>query len=79
MSSRNLFLGFAGLVALASVSAMFGGDMFPAEADPVGNPETWTVEELRRWLKRVCNGQLENEIHDANSDNRGTTWLQAQT
>lgn len=53
MSSRNLFLGFAGLVTIAAFSTMFGGDMFPAEADPKGEPETWTMEELRRWLRRV--------------------------
>jgi hypothetical protein len=27
--------------------------MFPAEADPKGDPETWTKEELRRWLAAV--------------------------
>lgn len=53
LQSRNLFLGFAGLVALASFSTIFGGDMFPAEKDPTGSPESWTDEELRRWLKNV--------------------------
>lgn len=53
MQSRNLFLGFAGLVAAASIWNMFGGDMFPAEKDPTGDPETWTDHELRRWLKNV--------------------------
>lgn len=53
MQSRNLFLGFAGLVALASLSSIFGGEMFPAQKDPTGNPESWTDEELRRWLKNV--------------------------
>ncbi|CRK12852.1 hypothetical protein BN1723_018791 [Verticillium longisporum] len=24
--------------------------MFPAAADPTGNPEEWTREEMRRWL-----------------------------
>ncbi|PNY28707.1 Uncharacterized protein TCAP_01368, partial [Tolypocladium capitatum] len=24
--------------------------MFPAEPDPKGDPETWTGEEMRRWL-----------------------------
>lgn len=32
---------------------MFGGDMFPAEADPKGDPENWTREEMRRWLAAV--------------------------
>ena len=53
LQSRNLFLGFAALVAGASLASMFGGDMFPAEKDPSGVPETWTEEELRRWLRRV--------------------------
>lgn len=53
LQSRNLFFGFAGLVALASMSTIFGGEMFPAEKDPTGAPETWTEEELRRWLKNV--------------------------
>jgi hypothetical protein len=27
--------------------------MFPKEKDPTGEPETWTAEELRRWLNNV--------------------------
>jgi hypothetical protein len=27
--------------------------MFPSESDPKGDPETWTREELRRWLSAV--------------------------
>lgn len=53
LQSRNLFLGFAGLVALASLSSIFGGEMFPAEKDPTGDPETWTEEEMKRWLRAV--------------------------
>ncbi|KAH6611411.1 hypothetical protein Trco_001431 [Trichoderma cornu-damae] len=30
--------------------SIFGGDMFPAQEDPKGDPETWTREEMRRWL-----------------------------
>jgi hypothetical protein len=33
---QNLFFGFAGLVGLASLWNFWGGDMFPAEKDPVG-------------------------------------------
>ncbi|OQU99505.1 hypothetical protein CLAIMM_05132 [Cladophialophora immunda] len=51
MQSRNLFFGFAGLVTLASLWNMWGGDMFPAEGDPTGDLEYWTETELRRWLK----------------------------
>lgn len=53
LQSRNLFFGFAGLVALASLSSIFGGEMFPAQKDPTGDPETWTDDDLRRWLKNV--------------------------
>ena len=35
------------------VWAVWGCDMFPAEADPTGDPETWTQEEMRRWLAAV--------------------------
>ena len=45
---------FGGVVAAAALWTIWGGDMFPAEADPKGNPESWTKEELRRWLAAVC-------------------------
>jgi len=51
MQSRNLFFGFAGLVTVASLWNMWGGEMFPAEKDPSGDPQYWTETELRRWLK----------------------------
>ncbi|GAP84157.2 hypothetical protein SAMD00023353_0600580 [Rosellinia necatrix] len=41
---------FSGLVTAAFAWSIWGGDIFPTEADPTGNPETWTREELRRWL-----------------------------
>ncbi|PGH15663.1 hypothetical protein AJ79_02257 [Helicocarpus griseus UAMH5409] len=50
LNSKNLVLGFAGIVSAAAAWSIWGGDMFPAEPDPTGNPETWTIEELRRWL-----------------------------
>ena len=53
LQSRNMFLGFAGLVGIASLWNMWNGDVFPQEADPKGDPETWTDTELRRWLKKV--------------------------
>jgi len=53
MQSRNMFLGFAGLVGLAGLWNLWNGDMFPAEGDPKGDPETWTETELRRWLRAV--------------------------
>jgi hypothetical protein len=44
---------FTGLVTGVAVWAIWGGDMFPPEQDPKGDPETWTREELRRWLSAV--------------------------
>jgi hypothetical protein len=50
MKSKNLLLVFSGAVAAAAAWSIWGTDMFPADADPSGNPETWTREEMRRWL-----------------------------
>ncbi|KAI0490881.1 hypothetical protein F4859DRAFT_459561 [Xylaria cf. heliscus] len=50
MKSKNAVLAFSGLVTAAVAWSFWGGDLFPAQADPTGNPETWTREELRRWL-----------------------------
>lgn len=51
MNSKNLFLGFAGMISAAAVWAIWGNDMFPAEQDPTGDPEDWTADELKRWLR----------------------------
>ncbi|KAL2007008.1 hypothetical protein VTN00DRAFT_8446 [Thermoascus crustaceus] len=51
LNSKNLLLGFAGIVTVATAWGILGGDMFPAEPDPTGNPENWTDEELKRWLR----------------------------
>ncbi|KAE8358654.1 hypothetical protein BDV27DRAFT_65860 [Aspergillus caelatus] len=51
MHSKNLFLGFAGMVTAAAAWAIWGSDIFPAESDPTGDPETWTAEEMKRWLR----------------------------
>lgn len=37
MDVLRSFLGFAGLVTVASLWSMWGGDMFPAEKDPTGS------------------------------------------
>ncbi|KAK6004937.1 hypothetical protein QM012_007716 [Aureobasidium pullulans] len=52
LNSKNLFFGFAGLVAASAAWSIFGGDIFPQQPDPTGEPENWTDEELRRWLDR---------------------------
>ncbi|PTB69480.1 hypothetical protein BBK36DRAFT_1144 [Trichoderma citrinoviride] len=51
MKSKNVLLAFGGVVVAAAAWSIFGGDMFPAQDDPKGDPETWTRDELRRWLK----------------------------
>ncbi|KAJ5810334.1 hypothetical protein N7451_001287 [Penicillium sp. IBT 35674x] len=51
MNSKNLFMGFAGMVTAVAAWSIWGSDMFPSEADPKGNPEDWTVDEMRRWLR----------------------------
>ncbi|KND91977.1 hypothetical protein TOPH_03490 [Tolypocladium ophioglossoides CBS 100239] len=50
MKSKNMVLAFGAAVAAAAVWAIFGSNMFPVEPDPKGDPETWTKEEMRRWL-----------------------------
>ncbi|KAL2191118.1 hypothetical protein L209DRAFT_676053 [Thermothelomyces heterothallicus CBS 203.75] len=65
LRSKASFLlsSFTGLVAGAAVWAIWGGDMFPQEPDPKGDPETWTTEELRRWLAA-------RNLHPQSSDTR---------
>ncbi|KAI1942806.1 hypothetical protein LOZ58_001692 [Ophidiomyces ophidiicola] len=51
MNSKNLLLAFAGLVAAAATWAIMGNELFPPERDPAGNPESWTLDEIKRWLR----------------------------
>ncbi|ESZ97297.1 hypothetical protein SBOR_2325 [Sclerotinia borealis F-4128] len=53
LSSKNAVLVFTGIVTAAAVWSIWGTDMFPKEEDPTGDPETWSREELRRWLAAV--------------------------
>ncbi|CCD53488.1 hypothetical protein ACHAQE_001210 [Botrytis cinerea] len=50
LSSKNAVLAFTGIVTAAAAWSIWGTDMFPKEEDPTGDPETWSREELRRWL-----------------------------
>ncbi|KAF4589230.1 hypothetical protein GQ602_003119 [Ophiocordyceps camponoti-floridani] len=50
LKSKNLVLAFGGMVAAAAAWTIMGGSIFPAEPDPKGDPQTWTREEMRRWL-----------------------------
>lgn len=47
-------VAFTGLVTGVAVWAIWGGDMFPSETDPKGDPETWTESEMQTWLRLVC-------------------------
>lgn len=44
---------FSGLVTAALAWSLAGGSIFPSQDDPKGDPDTWTREELRRWLAAV--------------------------
>lgn len=46
-------MGFAALVTGVAAWTIWGGDMFPQAEDPKGEPEKWTDEEMRRWLRSV--------------------------
>ncbi|KAH1634525.1 hypothetical protein KXW12_008581 [Aspergillus fumigatus] len=39
------------MVTAATAWAIWGSDMFPSEPDPTGDPEYWTADEMRRWLR----------------------------
>ncbi|KAL1304777.1 hypothetical protein AAFC00_003712 [Neodothiora populina] len=52
LNSKNLFIGFTGLVSAAAMWSIWGGDLFPQEPDPKGDPEKWTEEEMKRWLNK---------------------------
>ncbi|KFX87463.1 hypothetical protein O988_03766 [Pseudogymnoascus sp. VKM F-3808] len=51
LNSRNTFAAFAGIVTAAAAWSIWGSDLFPAQPDPTGNPDNWTEQELRQWLK----------------------------
>ncbi|KAJ5788343.1 hypothetical protein N7457_003333 [Penicillium paradoxum] len=58
LNSKNLFLGaedshigFAGMVTAVAAYSILGNDVLPAQADPTGDPENWTMDETRRWLR----------------------------
>ncbi|SLM37438.1 hypothetical protein LPUS_00769 [Lasallia pustulata] len=51
MQSRNAFLGFATIVTAVAAWSIWGGDLFPAQADPTGDPSMWADSELKQWLE----------------------------
>ncbi|KAK3060132.1 hypothetical protein LTS18_009236, partial [Coniosporium uncinatum] len=51
LNSRSAFLGFAGIITAVAAWGIWGpSSIFPAEPDPQGDPETWSENDLRRWL-----------------------------
>lgn len=52
MKSKNMLLAFSGMVTAVGVWAVCGGNIFPSESDPTGDPAMWTIEELQRWLRK---------------------------
>ncbi|KAF2842925.1 hypothetical protein M501DRAFT_993709 [Patellaria atrata CBS 101060] len=65
LNSKNAFLAFSGVIAAAAAWTIWGpSDIFPAERDPTGDPGTWTLTELRRWLENrnlIPNGETTRE------------------
>lgn len=53
-------MGFATLIAGVAAWTIWGtGEMFPKAEDPKGDPEHWTDEEMRRWLRAVGRFELQ--------------------
>ncbi|KAH6893074.1 hypothetical protein B0T10DRAFT_559073 [Thelonectria olida] len=50
MKSKNMVWAFGLVVVAATAKVIWGSEMFPPEKDPTGDPNTWTREEMRRWL-----------------------------
>ncbi|BDD58552.1 hypothetical protein MAP00_003820 [Monascus purpureus] len=44
-------IGFAGMVTAVAAWSIWGNEMFPSEKDPTGDPEDWTVDEMKTWLR----------------------------
>ncbi|KAG0156389.1 hypothetical protein PDIDSM_3567 [Penicillium digitatum] len=47
------------MVTAVAAYTILGSDVLPAQADPTGDPENWTMDEMRRWLQ--ARGLLPNE------------------
>lgn len=70
-----MFLGFAALITGVAAYSIWGQDMFPREQDPRGEPETWTADQLRKWLESVS-VHCYSETLKIGSDNRDSVVLQ---
>ncbi|KAF8464604.1 hypothetical protein BDZ91DRAFT_729461 [Kalaharituber pfeilii] len=48
---ENAFLAFTGLIVAVSAYTILKPDpIFPGQDDPTGNPDDWTLGEMRKWL-----------------------------
>ncbi|EPQ67045.1 BgtA-21123, partial [Blumeria graminis f. sp. tritici] len=48
----NGILAFGSIITAAAAWTIIFQDLFPRGADPEGNPNDWSRDELRRWLKK---------------------------
>lgn len=48
-----MFLGFAAVITGVAAWSIWGGDMFPQQEEPKGDPRNWSEEDMRRWLDNV--------------------------
>lgn len=69
-STTDTTVAFGLVVVGAWAWGMFGGDTFPAEKDPTGDPNGWTREELRRWLAAV------SDEHQSGSEDQSLTFIE---
>lgn len=56
LTATEYIVGFAGLVTVASLWNIFGGDMFPAEKDPTGGKNEDLLYSADSLLSRYTTG-----------------------
>lgn len=76
LTAAECVVGFAGLVTVASLWNIFGGDMFPAEKDPTGGKKPSRVLSCPVW---VCIYQTDTWHSDPNTwtETELRRWLKA--
>ncbi|TQS35649.1 hypothetical protein Golomagni_03926 [Golovinomyces magnicellulatus] len=50
LNQRSSLFAFTGIITGIAAWMILFQDIFPKASDPAGNPETWTRDELMRWL-----------------------------
>ncbi|SZF04497.1 unnamed protein product [Blumeria hordei] len=56
MNAKNGILAFGGIITAAAAWTIVFQDLFPRGADPEGNPNDWSRDELIQWLKKRNQG-----------------------